>query len=227
MKTIITIITCLFFTTGFAQYIQYEHTGGRASIYKKEKLKQVQRVGEFIPAIYWDVIKDISVEISGTCNGVLLKASNIGDELSVMQRKLLASADFNSEVSIKVKLSYRDVADNTIKSKEHEYVITPGPDNEAVFPGGEKEMQNYLTDNYIKKIPGIGVSKNFPPVTVAFTVNEDGQLTDIVIHRTSQDPEIDKLILTALNNMPKWKAAENKGVKVKEKFKFSVGTAGC
>jgi TonB family protein len=228
MKTIITIIIAgLFFTTGFAQYIQYEHAGGRAAIYKKAKLKEVQRVGEFIPAIYWDAIKDISVEISGTCNGVQLKVSNNSDELSVMQRKLLASADFDTEVFVKVTLNYKDLADNSTKSKDIEYVITPGPESEAMFEGGEEKMQKYLTENYIKKITAIDLSKNsLPQITVAFTVNEDGQLTDIAIQRSS-DPQLDKLILAALNNMPKWKPAENKGVKVKEKFKFSVGMGGC
>jgi len=47
------------------------------------------------------------------------------------------------------------------------------------------------------------------------------------LSKTSGDQKTDKLLLKAINKMPKWKPAENSdGIKVKQEFEFSVGNCG-
>jgi TonB family protein len=63
---------------------------------------------------------------------------------------------------------------------------------------------------------------------VEFTVNEDCEIANAQISKTSGDQETDELLLNVINQMPKWKPAENaKGRKVKQEFEFSVGNVGC
>ena len=88
-------------------------------------------------------------------------------------------------------------------------------------------MKEYLKENGIDKISekALGI---FQQALISFTVDTDGNITDAEISQTSGDPETDKVLLDALNKMPKWKPAENsKGIKVKQEFEFSVGNGGC
>ena len=88
-------------------------------------------------------------------------------------------------------------------------------------------MTQYLRENAINKIPET-TSKQLQQVIVGFTVNEEGKIANVQISKTSGDPNTDKLLLEAINKMPKWRPAEDsKGVKVKQEFEFSVGNVGC
>ena len=61
-----------------------------------------------------------------------------------------------------------------------------------------------------------------------FTVNEEGDVVDAKISKTSGDLLTDKLIVEGISKMPKWKPAKNsKGEKVKQDFIFNVGNGGC
>lgn len=88
-------------------------------------------------------------------------------------------------------------------------------------------MTQYLRENAINKIPET-TSKQLQQALVGFTVNEKGAIANVQISKTSGDPNTDKLLLEAINKMPKWRPAEDsKGVKVKQEFEFSVGNVGC
>ena len=74
------------------------------------------------------------------------------------------------------------------------------------------------------------MSKDFTQAIVSFTVNEDGKIADAIVSKSSGDAATDKLLLKAINKMPKWKPAETAdGTKVKQAFEFSVSgnTKGC
>ena len=174
----------------------------------------------------------VSVEISATCDGKAFIAKSTGDVLTAEQKNILNTADLGTDIHIKIKFNYKNPANDNLttagKIKEGEYTVTVVPDTEAEFPGGSKEITAYLSDNVINEISGTGTSDKIQQAIVNFTVNEEGQIVDAKIFRSSTDPEIDKLILNATNKMPKWKPAENsKGIKVKQVVSIPFGGGGC
>ena len=97
------------------------------------------------------------------------------------------------------------------------------------YPGGMlelmKDCQNFAL-KYIKKhFPD---DKNNPywwpdakgvkRSIVSFTIHENGQVTDAVITRSSEDPHSDRAALLFVKSMPRWIPGEQKGKKVKVKF---------
>lgn len=63
--------------------------------------------------------------------------------------------------------------------------------------------------------PGCGIPARS---IVSFTVHEDGQITDAIITRSSEDPHSDRAALLFVKSMPRWIPGEQKGKKVKVKF---------
>jgi TonB family protein len=232
MKTSILILlfSCLF-SYGFSQTFYFEHPGSRCAVIKKEKLNQANLVSDLIPG-FPDSRKDvefISVEIISTGDQRTAIGKGTGDELTPEQKDILNAAETGTELSIKVsyrlKPGARGYNSGDGKIFEAEYGITPGPYTEAQFPGGEQEMTAYLDKSIIKKIVESSTPpQSAPPLSVAFTINEEGQVTDARISRTSASPETDKLVLDALANMPRWEPAKNsKGLNIKQKFILGLG----
>ena len=119
---------------------------------------------------------------------------------------------FNEKANLvlEIKVKYRTKNSETAEMAIREMVfgVTVVPDIEAEYNGGQKEMNKYLNEKVINKI-----SKNSNIETfqgkVSFSVNESGETIDAKITTTSGDSEIDKLLIDTINNMPKWKPAQN------------------
>jgi TonB family protein len=160
-----------------------------------------------------------------------LKFKNTSDALTTEQKLILNSADMDADIVVKISLEEKDVTNvnsDDKKIKEVNYWITPSPDVEAQFPGGNPQMNYYLNENVISKITKPGSSEKIPPVSVEFMVNEEGQIINTKIYRTSADAQVDKLVVDAFANMPKWTPAKNaKGTIIKQKFVVSIGAVGC
>jgi TonB family protein len=63
---------------------------------------------------------------------------------------------------------------------------------------------------------------------VLFTVNDKGEVDEVIVLKSSDDEKTDQLMKQAISKMPKWRPAENaKGVKVKQYFEFTAGNYGC
>lgn len=87
------------------------------------------------------------------------------------------------------------------------------PDIEATFIGGYTSMQKFINDNIIyPQIPlQLGIQGK---VYVEFIVEKDGSITNIRIAR-GVDNDLDKEAIRLIQKMPKWKAGEMKGKKVR------------
>ena len=110
---------------------------------------------------------------------------------------------------------------------EGQYVVTIVPETEAEYPGGFEHLSSYVTESVINKISDKSTSENIQWAIVSFTVNEEGQVFDAKMSRSSSDIKIDKLLLDAINKMPKWKPAKNYlGLTVKQTFSIPFG-GGC
>lgn len=96
-------------------------------------------------------------------------------------------------------------------SQEIENEIFIIPDEEAYFPGGMKEMQNFIAENII--YPEVAVNNHIRGrVTVRFYVNKEGVISDVKIMKGIPDcPECDKEVIRVVKLMPNWIPGKNLG----------------
>ena len=193
-----------------------------------DKCKSLSEIIEYYP-VNWITTYD-SVEILATCNGKAVRAMSKNEALSNEQINTLKTIDVNANLSINVWYKFRnDFNSYILENHEMHVKMTVVPEIEAEYIGGYEEMEKYLQVNAIDKISR-SVTKQFQRSMVIFTINEQGEATEANISRSSGEAKTDKLLLDAINKMPKWKPAENlKGIKVKQKFVFTVddGMGGC
>lgn len=89
------------------------------------------------------------------------------------------------------------------------------------FPGGQKAMFQYISDNVIyplsartKGIQGRAVCQ--------FVVNKSGDLVDFVIIQSSGDSSLDQEAVRVLRSMPKWAPGRSAGEPVRVKYTVPV-----
>jgi TonB family protein len=200
-------------------------------IQKKKLNKECRSLSDIIAyyPVNWITSYD-SVEILATCNGKAMRAMSPNDALSTEQKNILKTIDMGGELFINVWYKFVNDFNNNIPENNQIHVkFTVVPETEAEYPGGQEQLENYLKENAINKISET-ISKQFGKSVVIFTVDEQGETTKATISESSGDATTDKLLLDAINKMPKWKPAENsKGIKVKQEFIFYVrnGNDGC
>lgn len=106
-------------------------------------------------------------------------------------------------------------SDSTENSK-----IFGAMEEKASFPGGSDACLKYIADNLRYPDNCInGVLTGL--VIVSFTVNEDGNLSDIKVERTL-DHMLDEEVIRVVKSMPKWKPAKLNGKAVKSKYTIPV-----
>ena len=169
----------------------------------------------------------ISVEVLTSYKGGIRKAVSKNETLSQEQKDNMKMADVGTGISVKIQY----LPENTLSHndmKEINFSFTVDPESEATFYGGQQQLEEYLKDNAIDKIPD-GHFEGYDLAVVKFTISEEGEIMDAHIfgneYRKSKDEKIDELLLEAICNMPNWKPAEYaNGVKVKQEFALTVGS---
>ncbi len=272
--SLITLLLFQLLSTGFSQNSGHEYTGRSTPAVKKEKLKEVNFLGDITPEVWRNlalpdkerieldlrrgtnypqnyiypqenynyIIDYLAVEISAAARGKVQTAQSTSDKLSTEQKNILTSADLGTDISIKIKFRYKkqacDKSGSENKIVEGKLTVTVVPASEAEYPGGFKQLTAYLTENIINKVSKtrsltmglkekVRLSEKIQLAIVKFTVNEEGQVIDAKIARTTTDSKLDQFVLEAINKMPKWKPAENpKGIKVKQEFSIPLGGGG-
>ncbi|MBK7668096.1 MAG: energy transducer TonB [Sphingobacteriaceae bacterium] len=183
---------------------------------------------------FGNIVNYVSVEISGICDGKPISSVSKNETLTSEQKSILNTADFGTELTLKIKFSYKDSANDVYGTGGRIKELTPlaiavMPDIEAQYPGGNHIITAYLKDHVIKQISDTGALKKIMDAIIDFTIDEEGKVVGAKIVRSSRDSKIDELLLEATNNMPKWIPAQNaNGVKVKQTFSFPTRrNAGC
>ena len=101
------------------------------------------------------------------------------------------------------------------------------PEIEAEYVGGYQQLAKHIKENIINKISD-NTPQQYQSGIVLFTIDENGEIKDTRISKSSGDLNTDKFLIKSVNKMPKWKPAENSnGIKVKQEFLFSFGNQGC
>ncbi len=230
-KILLTPLALLSFIASFAQDLKYEVNSKLVNPIKKEKLSTAQVMGDLIPGYptNW-IMSYVSVSISGTCNGkpVTVKGSN--EKLTEEQKTILNTADLGTNISVNIEYKTKNAISEELEISDMHYRTSYAPDMQAEYVSGKEQMTDYLKENIVTKIPE-SVSKQMTQAIVKFTVNEQGNIDSAEISKTSGDAKTDKLLLEAINHMPKWKPAQNSnGTKVKQNFEFVLGgkmLGGC
>ena len=135
-------------------------------------------------------------------------------------------ADLGTDVVIDVTYKQVNAITDNLDIRKMHISYTVIPEIEAEYLGGYEQMKKYLKETAINKISETDYEKL--RAAVRFTVNEQGEIANAQVSKTSGNQNTDKLLVEAINKMPKWKPAENsKGIKVKQEFIFNVGSGGC
>ena len=227
-NSVITLLLIHFVLFGFSQGIGYDVRGTYMRPIVKENLNEAKTVSDINPGYPSSWISHyISVEVLATCNGIVMKAVSANDTLNNEQISILKMADIGTDIIVDVKYNPKNSSKDDLDIKVINFSFSVVPEIEAQYPGGYQLLNQYLKETAIDKISE-PFAKQLQLATVRFTVNEEGQIIDAKISKTSEDEKIDKLLLEAICKMPKWKPAENSnGTKVKQEFEFSVGNVGC
>lgn len=189
----------------------------------KEKMNEANTLIDLNPDYKSSWIKTyISVEILTSHNGTERKAMSKNEILTQEQKDNLNMADVDKDISVKV----RYIPDNTLKHndiKELDFTFSVNPKIEAQFPGGQEQLNQYLWENAIDKIPD-GVFIDYNLAAIKFSINEKGEISNVHVFESSKDEKIDGLLLAAIRNMPSWKPAEHyNGIQAKQEFVLTVG----
>jgi hypothetical protein len=235
MKTILTLALSLILLNGISQNSRDVFAGRCIPPVNNETLKNARSISDIIPncPTHWNEIIDIvSIKILTVCDGEARLSESKSGKMTRDQSAILSHADLGTEISIHIEFKWKDVnsavAENGSIQKMNEFRLAVVPETEAQYPGGSKELKQYLENNISNKVPVPNKDKPFVPgATAMFTVNEDGGISDVkILSKPSSDPQVDKLLIDALNKMPKWKPALNaKGEKVKQEFKYGIHSA--
>jgi TonB family protein len=227
-KSILSLAFLLLVVSGFSQDLKFDVHGKYRRGIHKETLKTLADLISGYPSNW--ISAYTSVEIKGTSGGKTISYTSTDDLLTNEQHLLLSSADLCSDVVINVKYTYTDGLSGKVENNQIHVTLTLIPDVEATYLGGEEEMNAFIKQNAISKIPE-STSKKITGAIVKFTVNENGEVGNVQLTRTTGDTTTDALLIETLNKMPKWKPAENAdGTKVKQDFEFSLNGArsgGC
>ena len=217
-------------TDGTLQDLSFDVHGRYTRSVTMEKLNEAKLISDFIIGypVNW-IDEYVSVDILATCNGKFMKAISPNITLNAEQKNILNTVDLGTGIIINVKYKSRNIENNIIENKIMNVSMMVIPEVEAEYVGGEQQLKKYLRESVISKISETTYKLLQDSIAIViFTVNEEGEIINGKISKTSGDLKTDKLLLEAIYKMPKWKPAKNsKGKKVKQEFEFSVGNSGC
>lgn len=139
----------------------------------------------------------------------------VDNEEEVADVDIASSEDTGQKVEIKAF-----VPQEIIEEEPEEEEIFMVAETMPEFPGGMAELMKFLSKNI--KYPTIAQENGIQGrVTVTFVVNRDGSIVDPQVIR-GVDPSLDKEAIRVITAMPKWKAGEQRGKKVRVKYTVPV-----
>ncbi len=188
-----------------------------------DQLKEAKTLNDLNERFESDWVAEYkSVELSVVTQGTTVKAVGKNDVLTDEQKQLLVKADELSNVEVLVKyLPKNNLVNNEIKALDFSFSIDP--DHQALFPGGEENMQRYLQTHALKKLKKEAFRKHHL-TAVKFEIAEDGSVLNPQIAESSSSQKVDEILLEALCNMPKWQPATyGNGLTAKQEYVLLVG----
>ncbi len=150
-----------------------------------------------------------------------------GETLNEHQKLLLKNSTIGTDISISVIYQRKNSLTENIDTHELKTEYTIIPETEASYLGGKSNLDNYLKLNSENTIQNMDLS-NLKAGSILFDIDLNGNITNVVIDRTSGYKSIDNLMVKLIKNMNQWTPAKNfKGESVSQRFRYNFGAGGC
>ena len=142
----------------------------------------------------------------------LNSANNIFNSAPSVQPEIEDEDDYYYEIDVEDLLDLDDVDEEVIFT-----VVEQMPE----FPGGTREMFNYIDANL--RYPIEAQNNGIQGRTICqFVVNKDGSVVDVVVVRSSGNDALDNEAIRLISSMPKWKPGTQRGKAVRVKYTVPV-----
>ena len=164
-----------------------------------------------------------SVELTSTCGENVRRAMSMNDILTAEQMAILRSADLGCRIDVVIDY----IPKNSLKDnppKRENFSLTPIPIIEAKYPGGLESLQTFLSKEVVEEAETkYGAALKY--AEARFNVDQDGNVSDIFIMRSSGFNDIDQLIQNTIHKMPMWTPARDReGKAIRQEFQFTIGS---
>jgi hypothetical protein len=148
--------------------------------------------------------------------------------LNASQLKLLKTVDYSTNFCIRAEFKHENPNTGELEDDYVVYYMSIVPETEAVFKSGNGSLIDYFKKNSKKEVAKIGNAK-LKAGKVHFTVNKQGEITNIMLASTSGFSAIDEKMISLIKSIPgEWEPAMNsKGEKVDQELVYSFGIMGC
>ncbi len=174
------------------------------------------------------VSKYFSVEIQVCKDGVLKSASSKSETFTQEQKELLAMADPEKEVQVKINyLPKNDLVQNEPKIIDFSFSIDP--ENSARFSNGKDALYDYLQKNAIQNIPASHF-ENYDMTAIKFSISAAGYIHKAEVfgeaYQSGKFAKINQALLEVVRNMPRWNPASYAdGTEAEQSFVLTVGNS--
>jgi len=123
----------------------------------------------------------------------------------------------DTDVDEDFEIDFSDLEVPEEEAEDHIFMIV---EDMPEFPGGKAALLKYLSKsvNYPVICQENGIQGR---VTVAFVINEKGEVTDVQAYRGT-DPNLEREALRVVKTMPKWKPGKQRGRAVKVSYSVPV-----
>jgi len=197
----------------------------------KSRLSESKLIKDFVPGYPRDWISDyVSIEMIFNKNDDQYILHSANDTLTPEQTELINSLDINDNISVRVAYKYKNAITNETEfrnMKDISLVVVPEFSAMPVF--GYDIIIEYLEQNSLDKIP-TSIRNKMNQLIIHFSVNELGEINNVILKQSSGFIEVDELILDLTNSLRNWNPAkDNNGNTVLQDFVLTFGNIefGC
>ncbi len=209
IRFLISVLFALYFTNfGLAQDLFHVFIDQEILIGDQIQLREASRISalhERYPAEWIDNYTQTTISVSN--EAMSFSAEGTEDILTEEQRAILRSAEVGSRIEIHAKYWPKNsLKHNTIKELSFGFLLVPTEG--ASFVGGEENRATYISNNITSKLSR-EQRDSFNIVRVEFTIDVNGKLIDPIVQMSSNDAEVDAIIVNGLKEMPRWLPAKD------------------
>ena len=149
------------------------------------------------------VYTEVTVTKGNSTKSVKGETQQINEE----QRKLLATAEVNDDVSLSVKyIPNNNLDHNPAQELAFDYHVIPA--EYSVFPGGKAALNEYI-DAYLSKELTLVEIDEVDLAKISFVVNSEGTVVDVDLDESTASDVVNDKLVNAFCKMPKWQPARN------------------
>jgi hypothetical protein len=167
-----------------------------------------------------------SVELIVSQDGKEKSYLSNDENLSPEQKTALVTANIWSTLSFNIL--YFPENEFTLTPKQINFKYTIVPEVEASYPAGYEALDRYFVEKEFDKI-ATNLLTAEQQIVLRFTVDAQGNPGNVVLDGKSENIELDKKLIRAIEEMKRWKPAlDSKGNPITQDFVISIGMmVGC